>query len=228
MALAYKRPIDPKTRGPEQMVWAVRLLVEAGGLKPAEVPDLPPCPDDASGAVRRVYDGFKLLLQCKGRVSEWAGQPTAFSKDFAAAWCGVCPLTAHRARLLLAQRGVIHICGKHQGRTCVYKPGPHPKHPDAPRRHHDAEAARRRAASLARIRRIAAKLGEDFDPWKADTREANRLMARIRSDPRMNGVDRFLFHVWHRERAWAEERRERKRCERERERERRDTSAPPL
>jgi hypothetical protein len=158
MALAYKKRHAKGECGPLLLLWRVRLLVEAGVLEPAPVPGLPHCPDDITWAQQKVYDGFRLLMACKGRVKEWAGEPSVFAKEFVAAWCGVSAPTAHYAREELARRGVLHICGKHQGRTCLYRPGPHPGHPHA-QAHRAAEAKERRQNALAGLRRIAAKLG---------------------------------------------------------------------
>jgi hypothetical protein len=128
MTRAHGRRLVKGDYRTELLLWRVRLLVEAGIIAPDDVYHLPPCPDPCPPTVRRVYDGFKLLLQCKGRVREWGRVPTAFAKGFAAAWCGVSELKAHQARLRLADAGIIHICGTYK-RTCLYYPGPHPGHP---------------------------------------------------------------------------------------------------
>jgi hypothetical protein len=191
MAFAYRKPHAKGTCGPLLLLWRVRLLVEAGVLDPAPVSDLPPCPKNLTRVQQKVYDGFRLLLACKGRVKEWAGTPSVFAKEFVAAWCGVSAPTAHHARQALTEAGVIHICGKHRGRTCLYKPGPHPKHPHT-RARRAAEAKERRQNALAGLRRIAAKLGVAV-PDPLPDGFLGDLAARVLCDRRLSDDDRYEY-----------------------------------
>lgn len=91
-ALGYGRM--KRLKGPELATWQIRLLVETGLLAPFEV-KIRPLPSTAKESTRQVYEGFRLLLGCKWRYSP--GDPTPFSRKFAAAWCGVSEATAGRA-----------------------------------------------------------------------------------------------------------------------------------
>jgi hypothetical protein len=91
------------------LVWTARLLIQTGFLKPAPV-DMPPLPAGAGPAVRKVYDGFKLLLACKWLI-HGKGAPTAFSWRFAAAWCGLSERHAGGAMRGLLQGGCVQATG---------------------------------------------------------------------------------------------------------------------
>lgn len=118
-AMAYGKPKEElKLSKAEYFIWALRLLHETGLVTPANVDDLPPCPDDACEGTRKVYDGFKLLVGLQRRCQD-AWTRTAFSKRFAAAWCGVSEATAHRAKLKLMELRVISMVGVHN----LDKPG---------------------------------------------------------------------------------------------------------
>jgi hypothetical protein len=73
--------------GVEHLTWRLRLLYEAGRLRPLPV-EHRPLPDDAPADVKTVYAGFLLLLGLKWHVDQWRGNGTAFSWQFAAPWCG--------------------------------------------------------------------------------------------------------------------------------------------
>lgn len=124
---AYGTPPDKRSRV-EHILWRVRLLHEVGALRPPKndqyLASLPPCPEDATKAQRKGYEGFKLLLVCKQCVSEWAGDPTPLAREFFAAWCGFSPDTANKVRAWLSRRGLLHITGKFRGRTLLHAPGP--------------------------------------------------------------------------------------------------------
>lgn len=112
-SIAYQK--QKKLKGPEFITWCLRLFMDAGLIHPASVP-MPPCPDNASENVQRVYNGFQYLLQCKWRYENGFGQPTAFARNFAAAWCGLSVSSAHRAKIKLMKSKVIHMVGVHPGR----------------------------------------------------------------------------------------------------------------
>jgi hypothetical protein len=73
---------------------ARRLAYEEG----LEVPPLVPAgdlPADAREAVRQVWEGFLLLVQCRWAVAPGVG--VVFSRDHAAKWCQVTPDQARDA-----------------------------------------------------------------------------------------------------------------------------------
>ena len=107
-SLAYGSTV--KLRGPEKATWHLRLIVEAGFATPACV-ELSPLPNGASNAVRRVYDGFKLLLGCKWLYDY--GAPTAFSWRFAAAWCGLSERHTGGAITDLLRLGIIQVVSRY-------------------------------------------------------------------------------------------------------------------
>lgn len=100
-----------KLNKPELTTWQLRLLVQTGLVKPAEV-RMPPLPSNAKPSVQRVYEGFRLLLQCKW-VYEY-GAPTAFSWRFASAWCGISERHAGPAIQELLRSQIIRIVGHHR------------------------------------------------------------------------------------------------------------------
>lgn len=111
--VAYKKLYIPS--GPELAVWELLLLYEADLLDLTPV-DIPPLPTSHSKSVRKIYDGFKLLLGLKWRYKGGHGKPTAFSKRFASAWCGVTESSAHRSKLRLMDSGIISMVKPYEGR----------------------------------------------------------------------------------------------------------------
>jgi len=95
--------------GPEQAVWGLRLLVDAGIIEPAKV-ELEPLPDGIKPAVKKVYEGFKLLLGCKWLHSP--NEPTAFTWKFASAWCNLSMQHLGKAMKELLSMGYIKEAGK--------------------------------------------------------------------------------------------------------------------
>jgi hypothetical protein len=71
---------------PTLTIWWLRSLITAGYLAPADVP-AKPLPFKVRPAVRTLYDGFILNLQCKWLSKP--GTPTPYTRDFAKAWCGM-------------------------------------------------------------------------------------------------------------------------------------------
>lgn len=100
---------DRPPRGPELATWALRLLVETGHVAPAAV-EAHQLPDDVPASVRRVYEGFLLLLAVKWLHTP--GEATTFSWRFAAGWCGVSKSTAERAMRQLMGDGYIRKVGE--------------------------------------------------------------------------------------------------------------------
>ena len=70
----------------EHATWGLLLVIEAGVKEPAtvNVPDLPP---HASGVVKKVWESFIVLLQCRWTYEY--NDPVMFSRQFASVWCGV-------------------------------------------------------------------------------------------------------------------------------------------
>lgn len=104
---------------PSQLRWYRRLEVEAG-LIAADRPRLPPLPDDAIEAVRRVYDGFRLLVAVRRSLGD--DGPTPFTSEFAAAWCGLSPKQAKTALSKLSALDRIRPVGNH-GLLLLWIPG---------------------------------------------------------------------------------------------------------
>jgi hypothetical protein len=76
---------------------------------------------DGSAQTRMVYEGFLSLLACKWHIDYSA--PTAFTRDFAAAWCGVTSKQARQAiSTLTKENGPIKFVGSYK-RANLYLPG---------------------------------------------------------------------------------------------------------
>src|SRR5215813_13125280 len=85
-------------RKPSTFIWGVRVLLEAHVVPPARVVYRPlpnSLPVKVPTAVRKVYDGFILLLQCRWLYEPH--QPVAYSRGFAGQWCGVSAFQAQQA-----------------------------------------------------------------------------------------------------------------------------------
>jgi hypothetical protein len=102
-----------KLRGPEFAVWALRLLADARVLEPVHF-DLCTLPESVGPSVRKLYEGFRLLLSLKWTYDLLA--PTTFSWRFAAAWCGVSETEAGDGMRELLDLGVVRIVDRHRGR----------------------------------------------------------------------------------------------------------------
>ncbi len=103
---------------PEAAVWSIRLLVEAGLLKPAAVPHRP-LANTAPARAAKLYEGFLLLLGCKWLHTH--GDASPFSWRFAAAWCGLTERNAGDAMHWLLKHGYLTRTGKHK-LTSIFKP----------------------------------------------------------------------------------------------------------
>ncbi len=119
-ALAYGRV--RRLAPPELATWGWRLLVEAGILRSAPVPSIA-LPPSVRTAVRRVHEGFLLLLGCKWLYAP--GEPTAFSWRFAAAWCGLSERHAGEAIRELLHTGALRQVGQHRS-AAIFLPGSSP------------------------------------------------------------------------------------------------------
>ena len=121
LADVYASTIAGRVRrltGPSMATWFLRLLVEAG--RPVAVPARR-LPSTVRPAVRKVYEGFLLLLGCKWLHT--SGDPTTFTWQFAADWCGLSERHAGQRIRWLLQEGYIRQGGKHPG-TPLYLPVP--------------------------------------------------------------------------------------------------------
>ena len=103
-AIHYKKVVELSK--PEFTTWAIRLLVDLGLISPYPV-NKKPLPKEAAPTVKKVYEGFRLLLGCKWLYSP--GEPTPFSWGFARAWCGVGRRQAGEAIKYLLKHGYIMI-----------------------------------------------------------------------------------------------------------------------
>jgi Bifunctional DNA primase/polymerase, N-terminal len=107
-ALAYKRV--KRLGAPEAARWYLRLFHDAGLLAPLEI-DLPNIPAKSSATLRKVREGFELLLGLR-----WLRDPdtaTPFTRLFASAWCGVGERLAGEAIAELLRLGVIEQADVH-------------------------------------------------------------------------------------------------------------------
>jgi hypothetical protein len=108
-----------RLRGPSVATWQLRLLVEAMILEPYPVP-VRPLPPEVRPAVRKLYEGFQLLLACKWWHTP--DVPAPFSWRFAAAWCGLGASHVGKAMQWLLTHGFLRRVGTHQ-RTALFLPG---------------------------------------------------------------------------------------------------------
>jgi hypothetical protein len=107
---------------PSRMAWRLRLMVEEGWLTPEPV-RMKPLPDDASPLLQRYCAGFRLLIACKSchpRTMDNAA--TAFSKNFAARWCGIPKGSVWATQQEAIQRDLIVFAGVYKGQA-LYRPG---------------------------------------------------------------------------------------------------------
>lgn len=104
-------------------VWAVRLLVDAGIVKPAEVL-LPPCPE-LRNSVKQYYAGVKLLFQIRWIFKDHKNCAVPMGRRFMSAWCGLSEDQCRDAIKDLLTAGVIHTAGQH-GRARLFAPGYEP------------------------------------------------------------------------------------------------------
>jgi hypothetical protein len=105
---------------PEFLVWKVRLAIESGHAEPAPV-DTVALPVGCNGTVEAVWNGFVLLLACRGHI-EGPEKPAPFACNFAAAWSGVTLWQARAARHELRRMGYMIAEGKYGGRTTLWRP----------------------------------------------------------------------------------------------------------
>ena len=101
-------------------VWAVRLLIESGIVKPPQVL-LPPCPP-LRNSVQQFYDGVKKLFQVRWAFKNHYGNPVTMGRKFMSAWCGLSEDQCRTAIKDLLKAGVILTVGQH-GRARTYAPG---------------------------------------------------------------------------------------------------------
>lgn len=105
-----------KLSSSESATWHLRLLVDAGVLKPSQF-KAPELPCAVKPAIKKVYEGFLHLFRCK-----WLHtfqEPSSFSRIFAAAWCGVTERIARGAINELIKMG--YMCLVDECTTSAYK-----------------------------------------------------------------------------------------------------------
>ena len=111
---------EMRLKGPSMASWFLRLLVEAKICTPVAVPARR-LPLTVRPAVRKVYEGFLLLLGCKWLHTP--GAPTPFSWQFAAGWCRISERHAGESLQWLLQQGYIQQVGTYQ-RMALFLPVP--------------------------------------------------------------------------------------------------------
>jgi hypothetical protein len=121
LRLKSRRPGDA-AKGPSMASWFLRLLVEAGLYRLMAVLARR-SPQTVRPAVRKVYEGFLLLLSCKWLRTP--GAPTPFSWRFADDWCRLSEPHASESLQWLLGEGYIHQVGKHRGTTLFLPVPPH-------------------------------------------------------------------------------------------------------
>jgi Bifunctional DNA primase/polymerase, N-terminal len=90
----------------EHATWKLILLVEAGLLSPVTVPGTP-LPMGTGALLKHVYERFLFLLGCRWQYEP--GAPAPFTRDFAAALCGISIRDARDAIDELKRLGAIYI-----------------------------------------------------------------------------------------------------------------------
>jgi hypothetical protein len=87
------------------------MCIESGFLVPDFKLDEYSVPaNTTSGSIHKVAEGFLLLHNIK-RFYEGYDGTSVFSDKFAAAWCGVSPLTANRAKKEIVREGYVDVVG---------------------------------------------------------------------------------------------------------------------
>ena len=124
LAIGKTEPMNQDSA--EHATWMLRLMVETGFVSAVPV-NLPALPPKATPSLKRVYEGFKLLLGCKWLYSP--GAPTTFTRRFAERWCGVSECACGVAINRLIKGGIIVPVGYHRksgpcGKSRIFLPGP--------------------------------------------------------------------------------------------------------
>jgi hypothetical protein len=96
----------PRDKGPTYLSWGVRLLVQAGVLKPPAV-EAPALPRDAPAVVRQVYEGFVELISMRRLVNDF--DPAPFTWEFASAWCDMAKRQVGKAMAWLLGKGLLVV-----------------------------------------------------------------------------------------------------------------------
>jgi hypothetical protein len=105
---------------PEHATWKLILLVEAG-LLPLVAVSARPLPEASEPVVSHVYERFLFLLGCRWNYTY--GAPAPFTRDFAAALCGISERAARYAIDELIEIGALAAAGK-EGRMRLWLPAP--------------------------------------------------------------------------------------------------------
>jgi bifunctional DNA primase/polymerase-like protein len=97
---------------PSFLVWSLRLLRDAGVIEAVKL-EAARLPENASEAVRRVYEGFRDLLSLKFLVD--ANNPSPYTWRFAQAWVGLSRRAVEKAMGWLLSRGYIRFIKYYNG-----------------------------------------------------------------------------------------------------------------
>jgi Bifunctional DNA primase/polymerase, N-terminal len=108
----------PNARGPELATWKLRLLAEAGLVKPVRIGHVS-C-DGLDETSRLVYERFLFLLGCRWLVMP--GEPAPFTWRFGAAWCGLPERRFADGFVQLRRLGLVRPAGV-AGRIQLWLPG---------------------------------------------------------------------------------------------------------
>lgn len=106
--MRYKTLV-PRMKPPEFVVWFLRLMVDAGIIDVSKMKKKFALPSFGN-AIWKVATGFQLLDAIKQLYSGYDGT-TTFADRFSAAWCGVEPSAANRAKKALHEGGYLHLEG---------------------------------------------------------------------------------------------------------------------
>jgi hypothetical protein len=123
---------DGKAEKVSHVVWRLRLLHDAGLIKPLprKHRDVPVA---APPSVGPVWRGFLLLLGLKDHIPQWKGNPAAYSWRFISVWCGVTVAEARYAMKWLLEHGYLEgtkLDKKMYGRAMeVFQPSDQPYTP---------------------------------------------------------------------------------------------------
>jgi hypothetical protein len=99
-----------KLSASEHATWKLILLVEAGLLPLVAVPARS-LPNGAHAVVEHVYERFLFLLGCRWNYEH--GAPVPFTREFAAALCGISVRDARDAIDELQRLGAIYVAATH-------------------------------------------------------------------------------------------------------------------
>lgn len=107
--IRYKALV-PRMKAPEFVVWFLRMMVEAGIIDISGLKKKYSIPLGGDNVFSRVAKGFQLLDAIKRLYCGYDGTST-FSDRFCAAWCGIEPSAANRAKKGLVEGSYLNVEG---------------------------------------------------------------------------------------------------------------------